>query len=107
MRLVSAGTEDLGALQTIVDRVEWSLATYASAIAATDLAVAPLTDTPYATGKCAYKMLQYAAIGLPIVASPVGANAVAGERLGAFLASGAEEWVDAITEVLAQRTGGA
>ena len=103
--VISGGNSDLGALRSIVDRVEWSLTSYASFLATADVAIAPLTDTPYAQGKCAYKMLQYAAIGLPIVASPVGANAVAGDRLGARLVSGSGEWLDGLAEIVGCATG--
>ena len=47
--------------------------------AATSASV-PSRDTPYARGKSAYKLLQYAAAALPVVGSPVGANALALER---------------------------
>ena len=80
----------------MTDRIEWTLNGYASAIANADVAIAPLLNTPSARGKCAYKMLQYAAIGLPTVSSPVGANAVAAVRLGAETADTSAEWIDAL-----------
>jgi glycosyltransferase involved in cell wall biosynthesis len=98
--VVSSGAADLGALEQMTDRVEWTLSGYGSAIATADVAIAPLLDTPYAWGKCAYKMLQYAAIGLPTVASPIGANMVAAARLGAHTATDSSEWIDGLTDLL-------
>ncbi len=39
-----------------------------------DVGVMPLEDSPWARGKCGYKLIQYMAVGCPVVASPVGVN---------------------------------
>lgn len=57
------------------------------------IGVMPLKDTEWARGKCALKLLQYLAVGLPAVASPVGVNRdilVNGDN--GLLASTEEEW---------------
>jgi glycosyltransferase involved in cell wall biosynthesis len=58
-----------------VDFVRWSPSVEASALAGVDVGLAPLPDSAWARGKCAFKMLQYMAAGIPMVASPVGMNA--------------------------------
>lgn len=40
-----------------------------------DIGIMPLLDDEFQKGKCALKLLQYMAAGLPTVASPVGVNA--------------------------------
>lgn len=100
LTIISAGTQPLGALDSISDRVEWTPTGFAAALSATDLAVAPLEDVPWARGKCAYKLLQYAATGLPAVASPVGANRQAAERVNASTAESDSDWVEAVVELL-------
>jgi len=34
----------------------------------------PLPDTEWSLGKCAFKMIIYMAVGIPVVVSPIGAN---------------------------------
>jgi glycosyltransferase involved in cell wall biosynthesis len=66
-----------------------------------DFGVMPLTDMPWARGKCGYKLIQYMACGLPVVASPVGVNTQIVEHgINGFLASTEVEWHDAITTLL-------
>jgi glycosyltransferase involved in cell wall biosynthesis len=97
VRVISSGSASLGALDEVVDRVEWSPAAVRRELPAADVAVAPLIDGPFERGKCAYKLLQYGATGLPVVGSPVGANALALDRLGGSAVTQPSEWVDALT----------
>lgn len=100
--LISGANENpaLDALGPFLNRVPWSLDKVATVLASADVAIAPLNDSPYARGKCAYKLLQYAATGLPIVGSPVGANALALSRFDGISASTDDEWVDGLIAVL-------
>ena len=78
-----------------VEVVTWSADTEAAEIAECDVGIMPLRDTPWEQGKCAYKLIQYMACGLPTVASPIGANCdvvIAGET--GFFADNAEAWIN-------------
>lgn len=62
-----------------------------------DIGIMPLEDTEFQRGKCALKLLQYMAAGLPAVASPVGVNAdVVLPGTTGFLARTSAQWHDAI-----------
>jgi glycosyltransferase involved in cell wall biosynthesis len=54
--------------------LDWSESTEVELISQFDVGVMPLHDDPWSRGKCAFKLIQYMACGLPVVASPVGAN---------------------------------
>jgi glycosyltransferase involved in cell wall biosynthesis len=59
----------------------------------------PLADTPWAQGKCSFKMLQYMACGIPAVVSPVGMNRQVAAKGGAITASTTQEWSNAIVSL--------
>lgn len=102
-----SGAEDnarLAPLSQMISRIPWSLDTFASALAQADVAIAPLDDAPYSHGKCAYKLLQYAATGLPIVGSPVGANKLALQRFDGLAATTGDDWVQGLVQVLSEAT---
>ena len=83
-----------GALDGLpVRRCDWTEAGEAAAIAEGSVGIMPLPDRPWERGKCGYKLIQYMACGLPVVASPVGGNAqlVEPDRNG-LLAATPDDW---------------
>ena len=84
-----------------IERVPWSSATEAAAIATAHVGIMPLTDDAWSRGKCAFKLLQYMASCLPCVASPVGANSEAViDGVTGFLARSDADWERALAELL-------
>jgi glycosyltransferase involved in cell wall biosynthesis len=76
----------------------WTREGEAALVATFDAGIMPLTlDEPWSRGKCAYKLLQYMAAGVPAVGSDVGMNSELIEpgRNG-LLARGPEQWVKAL-----------
>lgn len=78
----------------------WRLAEETSLFTRFGVGIMPLPDTPYTRAKAGFKLLQYMAAGLPVVASPVGMNAelVSRARAG-YLAQSSEEWESALREL--------
>ena len=81
-----------------VEFVAWSHETEVDSIQACDIGVMPLIDSDWERGKCGYKLIQYMACSLPVVASPVGVNCEIVSDNG-YLAETTEEWVRALTEL--------
>lgn len=52
----------------------WSLTTELRDLSEFDIGLMPLGDDPWALGKCGFKAIQYMAMAIPPVCSPIGAN---------------------------------
>ena len=81
-----------------VESWAWSLESEVDLIKSIDIGVMPLADTPFELGKCGYKLIQYMACELPVVASTVGINQkIVRHGENGFLADNEREWIEAIT----------
>ena len=88
--------------------VPWKPENEASMEAHLDIGIMPLVSDEFQKGKCALKLLQYMAAGLPTVASPVGVNCeVLLHRTTGLFASTPGEWHDALNCLLHNRQLGA
>jgi glycosyltransferase involved in cell wall biosynthesis len=80
---------------------EWSLETEVSCFDGIGVGLMPLEETPWARGKCAFKAIQYMALGIPAVVSPVGANReLVRHGENGFLASEPAAWIEALDALL-------
>ncbi|MDP1853072.1 MAG: glycosyltransferase family 4 protein [Candidatus Omnitrophota bacterium] len=74
---------------------EWSLSTEIEDLQGFDIGIMPLFDDDWAKGKCAFKIIQYMAVGIPTVASKVGMNIdVIEDGVNGFLVSDKKGWLD-------------
>lgn len=81
--------------------IEWSAQTEVAALSHCDIGVMPLADTPWEQGKCSFKLIQYMACGLPVVASPVGMNLdVVRPDANGLLAVDDAQWESALERLL-------
>lgn len=89
-------TEDMN-LGKNVKYIPWTEETEVSEILKMDVGIMPLQDSDWEKGKCAYKLIQYAACGVPGVASDVGMNKeVCIDNVTGFIAESDESWIDYI-----------
>jgi glycosyltransferase involved in cell wall biosynthesis len=99
---VGAGTAAAADQFPGLELVEWSEATEVADVQGFDIGIMPLIDSPFERGKSGYKLIQYMACGLPVVASPVGVNrAIVADGVNGFLASSEEEWRTSLTRLIA------
>lgn len=96
LRVISRGQRSFGALDEIVERVDWHPDTFGTQLADADAGLMPLPDTEFTRGKCAYKLLQYGAAALPVIGSPVGVNRQVIKQLGGLAAPDSAEWESAV-----------
>jgi glycosyltransferase involved in cell wall biosynthesis len=66
-----------------------------------DIGIMPLHDDEHARGKCAFKALEYMAVGIPCVSSRVGViNDIVQDGGNGFLASTSEEWIEKLSSLI-------
>jgi len=87
-----------------VCEIPWSEDSEVEEIQSFDIGVMPLPDNEWARGKCAFKLIQYMACGIPVVASAVGANMDVVHPDTGFLASSTSQWIDGLRKLLASQT---
>jgi glycosyltransferase involved in cell wall biosynthesis len=96
VRLVVIGGRAPRIEGVVIEEVPWREATEVSLINTFDVGVMPLPDDEWARGKCAFKLIQYMACGVPVVASRVGANVDVVTSECGFLVSNDDEWLAAL-----------
>ncbi|MGI1679675.1 MAG: glycosyltransferase family 4 protein [Cellvibrionaceae bacterium] len=80
--------------------IAWSAETEINELMTADIGIAPMDEDPWTKGKCALKIIQYMACGLPVISSDTGANAeiVVHNETG-FLANDLTEWIGSIEKL--------
>ena len=87
--------------------IPWSVEEEVRVLHSMSVGLMPLADEEWARGKCAFKMLQYMAVGLPVIVSPVGMNRDVLEKGDIGLAaSSPDQWYEALASLYEDRSLG-
>lgn len=81
--------------------IRWSKETEVQDLAQIDIGIMPLPDDPWTRGKCGFKALQYMALQIPAVVSPVGVNAeIVQHGVEGYWCTKDEEWYSYLEKLI-------
>lgn len=82
--------------------IKWNKTTEISDLLKANIGLMPLYNTEVELGKCAFKAIQYMALGIPSVVSPVGANCkVVDNGINGYWADSDTEWYNSLEKLIA------
>ncbi|MCP4456751.1 MAG: glycosyltransferase family 4 protein [Cytophagales bacterium] len=81
-----------------IQGLPWRKQTEIEDLCRIDIGIMPLPDDNWSRGKCGLKGLQYMALGIPTIMSPVGLNSdIIQDGENGMLASSVDEWVEKLS----------
>lgn len=81
--------------------IQWNEPTEIEDLQKIDIGVMPLTADKWSEGKCGFKLIQYMALGIPAVASPVGVNKyIVTNNANGFLCKDKSQWSQTLFNLL-------
>jgi len=84
-----------------IQGIAWNKSTELEELGQIDIGIMPLPDDEWAKGKCGLKGLQYMAMNIATVMSPVGVNTgIIQDGVNGMLASSTSEWIDKISQLI-------
>ena len=84
-----------------METLDWSLEREVEDFQSFDIGLYPIVDDGWSAGKSGFKAIQYMAVGIPHVVTPLGACAEIGESgVTHFCASSRDEWCGALSCLL-------
>ena len=80
--------------------IQWNSDTEVNDLSTFSIGIMPLDDSPFSRGKCAFKLIQYMAVGIPTVSTPMQSNIEIDKGCGNYFASTPDEWKSCLLELL-------
>ncbi|MEE2727001.1 MAG: glycosyltransferase family 4 protein [Candidatus Latescibacterota bacterium] len=100
IRLHVVGASDFSLKHMMVEKKAWSLDSEVEYLRCFDIGIMPMPDDMWTRGKGGYKLLQYMAVGLPVITSPVGINReIVEDGIEGFWARDMDDWIKFITDL--------
>jgi glycosyltransferase involved in cell wall biosynthesis len=84
--------------------VKWNKETEIEDLAKINIGVMPLKQDIWSEGKCGFKGLQYMALEIPTIMSPVGVNStIVQNGINGFLVEMQEEWYEILEKLIIEK----
>lgn len=88
-----------------INIVEWNAKTEAKELLSSDIGIMPLESTMWEKGKCGFKLIQYMASGLPVVANSSPANdEIIQNNLNGFIINDNNNWYIKLEELILNKS---
>ena len=101
VRLCIVGAEQIEVQDIATEAKPWQIESEVEDLQNFDIGLMPMPDDPWTRGKGGYKLLQYMAVGLPVLTSPVGINQqIVEDGCQGFWARTSEEWLARLEELV-------
>ncbi|MCF8257836.1 MAG: glycosyltransferase family 4 protein [Flavobacteriales bacterium] len=81
--------------------VPWDKASEIDDLLCMDVGIMPLENDRWAKGKCGFKALQYMALGIPAIVSPVGVNTeIVSHGVNGWVCDSDDDWMETLRAIL-------
>ncbi len=101
LKIIGSGRDRILVPGVSVQTLDWSLEREVEDFQSLDIGLYPIVDDGWSAGKSGFKAIQYMAVGIPYVVTPLGACAEIGEPgVTHFFASSRDVWCGALSCLL-------
>lgn len=101
LRLINISNTIINSELINIKNVKWEEDTHYKYLKSCQVGLAPLDKTQWSKGKCAFKVIQYAASGIPILSSSVGENKILINKYNCgMLSNNKSSWIKNLTEIM-------
>ncbi len=99
LRVIGGGRVEMPGVD--IECLEWKESNEVERLSECDIGIMPLRNTPWEKGKCGYKLIQYMACSLPVVASAIGVNLeIVRHGENGLLVGDEDSWVEQLERLL-------
>ena len=88
-----------------VELIKWDAKTEFNELLSADIGIMPLKRTIWENGKCGFKLIQYMACGLPVVATTAPANdEIVDDNVNGFIIYDSQQWYEKLEELVKNKS---